>query len=404
MCLLTLRFMVNKIRWQAHIVCLVVLGIVVFCSGCTEPTKVVEEEFQSSPQRRPEVEVQTLEIGAVAPDFRLPGVDGKWYTLDDFADAKVLVVVFTANHCPTAQAYEERIKAVVRDYSEKGVQVVAISSNSPLALLYEECGYTDLGDTFEDMKIRARDHEFNFPYLYDGDTQETALRYGPVATPHAFVFDGERRLRYTGRIDASEKPGTANAEDLRAALDAVLGDREVAAPVTKAFGCSIKWSWKADWRERVDREWAQQPITLETIDADGVRRLMENESDKLRLINVWATWCGPCVVEFPELVVIHRMYKGRPFELVTVSSDSPEQEGEVLKFLQQHQAAVRNYLFDSEDQYALVDAIDPDWSGALPYTVLVEPGGKVVYRHEGLIDPLVLKRTIVDHPMIGRYY
>ncbi|GAB4253251.1 MAG: hypothetical protein Kow00109_28920 [Acidobacteriota bacterium] len=372
------------------------------CSQGTQPAET--ESFQPSPQVREEVEVKTLEIGAPAPDFRLPGVDGKWYSLADFRDAKILVIIFTANHCPTAQAYEERIKAVVRDYGPRGVQVVAISPNSPLALLYEECGYTDLGDTYEEMQIRARDHGFNFPYLYDGDTQEVSLRYGPVATPHAFVFDGERKLRYVGRLDGSEKPGTGNAEDLRAALDALLDGREVPVPVTKAFGCSIKWSWKASWREKVNKEWSELPVTLETIDAQGIRELLANDSEKLLLINVWATWCGPCVIEFPELVKIHRMYKGRKFELVTISADSPEQEGEVLRFLQEQHAAVRNYLFSSDDQYALIEAIDPEWNGSLPHTLLVEPGGKIVYRHTGLIEPLELKRTIVEHPLIGRYY
>lgn len=372
------------------------------CSRGTEPAR--PEAFQPSPQIREAVDVKTLEIGAAAPDIRLPGVDGKWYSLDDFRDAKILVVIFTANHCPTAQAYEERIKAMVRDYGPKGVQVVAISPNSPLALLDEECGYSDLGDTYEEMQIRARDHEFNFPYLYDGDTQEVALRYGPVATPHAFVFDAERKLRYVGRLDGSEKPGTGNAEDLRAALDALLEGRDVPVPVTKAFGCSIKWSWKASWREKVDREWAELPVTLETIDAAGIRELLANDSDKLRLVNVWATWCGPCVIEFPELVKIHRMYKGRKFELVTISADSPDQEGEVLRFLQEQHAAVRNFLFASDDQYALIEAVDPEWNGSLPYTLLVEPGGQIVYRHAGLIDPLELKRAIVEHPLIGRYY
>src|SRR5918996_451372 len=115
--------------------------------------------------------LKTLEIGAAALDFRLPGVDGRDYTLADFAKAEVLVVVFTCNHCPTAQAYEERLLRLHADYKDRGVALVAISPNDPLAVRLDELGYSDLGDSFEDMKIRARDQHYAYPYLYDGETQ-----------------------------------------------------------------------------------------------------------------------------------------------------------------------------------------------------------------------------------------
>src|SRR3954447_8399474 len=142
----------------------------------------------------------TLPIGAQAPDFRLPGVDGKTYTLQDFAGSKVLVVIFTCNHCPTAQAYEDRVARLHADYRDKGVGVVAISPNDPAAVRLDELGYTDLGDSFEDMRIRAKDHHYAYPYLYDGETQSTARTYGVLATPHVFIFDADRRLRYVGRF------------------------------------------------------------------------------------------------------------------------------------------------------------------------------------------------------------
>src|SRR5439155_10116491 len=139
-------------------------------------------------------------IGSAAPDFDLPGVDGKNHALKDFADAKVLVVVFTCNHCPTAQAYEARIKQLWADYHDKGVALVAINPNDPQAVRLDELGYSDLGDSFEDMKIRAKVKKFTFPYLNDGDTQQTARAYGVLATPHVFMFDPERKLRYVGRF------------------------------------------------------------------------------------------------------------------------------------------------------------------------------------------------------------
>src|SRR2546422_74713 len=147
----------------------------------------------------------TLAPGSSAPDFNLPGVDGRNYSLKDFADAKVLVIVFTCNHCPTAQYYEDRIKQLVTDYKEKAVAVAAIMPNDPKSVRLDELGWTDLSDSFGEMKIRARDRDFNFPYLYDGDTEAVARAYGPVATPHVFVFDSSRKLRYVGAMDDSER-------------------------------------------------------------------------------------------------------------------------------------------------------------------------------------------------------
>ncbi len=348
-------------------------------------------------------EPQTLKIGAKAVDFSLPGVDGKTYGLKDF-NSPVLVIVFSCNHCPTAQAYEDRLIAISKEYKQKGVQLVMISSNSPKALNLAEMGYTDLGDSFTDMKIRAKDKGFPFPYLYDGDEQKTALAYGPTATPHCFVFDSDRRLRYCGRVDGHEKPGSGNGEDLRNAIDALLAGKTVQIPETTVFGCSMKWAWKDEYTKRLYQEWAELPVKLETIDADGVRELVRNNTDKVRLINIWATWCGPCVVEFPELVTIDRMYRGRKFELITISADILSKKTEVLEFLKDKQASNKNYIFNEDDVYKLIGMADPDWFGGIPYTIIVEPGGKMIYHKPDAIDPLFIKRLIVNNKYIGRYY
>lgn len=350
-------------------------------------------------------EPRTLATGVKAHDFNLLGVDGKTYSLKDFSKAPVLVIIFGCNHCPTAQAYEDRIISVANDYKGKGVAVVMISSNSTRALSLSEMGYTDLGDSYEDMKIRASEKAFNFPYLYDGDDQKTALAYGPVATPHCFVFDRNRTLRYNGRVDGSEKPGTGKGEDLRNAIDAILAGKQVSQPVTKTFGCSMKWSWKDEYTRQLYKQWAELPVTLEEIDVAGIKELVRNtSSEKLRLINFWATWCGPCVSEFPDLVVIDRMYRGRPFEFITVSADKMAKKADVLKFLKKNEASNKNYIFNNDDVYKLIEAVDPDWQGALPFTMVIEPGGKIIYKKQDVIDQHRMKKLIVENKYIGRYY
>jgi peroxiredoxin len=348
---------------------------------------------------------ETLAIGSKAPDFNLPGIDGKNYTLESFKDAKVLVIAFICNHCPTSQAYEERLIKLTSDYADKGVKVVAINPNNPVSLRYDELGWSDVGDSFDDMKVRAREKHFNFPYLYDGETEITSGKYGPISTPHAFIFDKDRILRYNGRIDDMENPHkTPHSSDARNAIDALLNNKEVPVAVTKVFGCSIKWLEKSDWMEKAAIQWAKEPVTLDTIGTSGITDLVKNNSDKLRLINVWATWCGPCTAEFSDFVTLSRIYKERDFEFISISADDPENKDKALKFLKNKQSSGTNYLFGEDDKYKLMEAADPQWQGALPYTLLVEPGGKIVYSKQGAIDEEELRKIIFNDSYIGRLY
>lgn len=350
-------------------------------------------------------DIPTLAIGAAAPDFSLPGVDGKTYTLNSFKNAKVLVIAFMCNHCPTSQAYEDRMIKLTNDYANKGVTIIAINPNSPGSLRYDELGWSDVGDGFEDMKVRAADKHFNFLYLYDGETEIASKKYGPISTPHIFVFDKDRKLQYNGRIDDMENPNKkANVQDARNAIDALLNNKPVPVTTTKVFGCSVKWIEKADWLEKAEVNWAKMPVAISTIDTNGIRDLLKNNSDKLRLINIWATWCGPCVAEFPEFVKLSRVYVERDFEFVSISADEPEKKDKALNFLKRTQAANTNYLFMGNSKYDLIESVDPNWQGALPYTILVEPGGKIVYAIQGPIDAEEMRKLIFNNRLIRRLY
>lgn len=173
-----------------------------------------------------------LKIGSSAPDFSLPGIDGKNYALSSFISKRILIVIFSCNHCPYVQAYEERIKEIQKDYTDKGVQIIAISSND--AVKYTE-------DSFEQMKIRSDEKSFNFPYLYDED-QSLARAYDATHTPEVFVFDENRKLVYHGKIDDNwHEPQKVNSKYLREALDEILSTQEVSVPETYSIGCTIKW-------------------------------------------------------------------------------------------------------------------------------------------------------------------
>ncbi len=173
-----------------------------------------------------------LKIGSQAPDFNLPGVDGKNYSLNSFKDNRALIVIFSCNHCPYVQAYEDRIKQIQEDYKTEGVSVVAINSN-------EDMNYPD--DSFENMKKRSSEKKFNFPYLRDDD-QSVARAYDATHTPEIFLFDKQRKLAFHGKIDDNwQEPNKVQNHYLKNALDELLAGKEISVPETFTIGCTIKW-------------------------------------------------------------------------------------------------------------------------------------------------------------------
>ena len=336
-----------------------------------------------------------LALGSQAPDFSLPGVDGKTHKLADYASSPVLVVVFMCNHCPIAQMYEVRVQALADDYRDRGVAVVAIQPNDPKAIRIDELDSSDISDSLEEMKIRVEYKHLRYTYLYDGDTQSVTRAYGPQATPHVFVFDKDRKLRYEGRMDNSYRKEMVKTQNARDAIDAVLAGRDVAVKHTGVFGCSTKWQEKSAQRVAALRKIDEQPITVDMAAAADLKRLRENPSKRMTLISFWATWCGSCIDEFDDLEDTYLMYKDRDFDLVTVSANMPDEKEGVLRMLKKKRATSRNFLFSSSDTEALQKAFDPTWESAVPYTILIDANGKVLYKNLGTVDILQLRRTIL---------
>lgn len=335
----------------------------------------------------------TLAIGSAAPDFNLPGVDGKTHKLADYKDAKLLAVVFTCNHCPTAQLYEGRIKRLAAEYTPKGVAFVAINPNDPKALRIDEMVMSDMSDSLEEMKIRAAYRKFTYPYLYDGETQKVSEAYGPKTTPHIFIFDSERKLRYEGRIDDNQREEIVKVHDAHNAFEAMLAGKPVEVSHTAVFGCSTKWKEKETSRLETLRKIEAEPVTLELAGPDELKKLRANNTGKYLLVNFWATWCAPCVKEMPDIQDTFRMYRTREFTVVTVSANAPDEKDSVLEVLKRNHASTRNLLFNSADTYKLQAAFDEKWESGVPYTMLIAPDGKVLYRQEGEVDILEMRRT-----------
>jgi peroxiredoxin len=350
-----------------------------------------------------------LALGSPAPNFELPGVDGAIHKLADYSSSPILVVVFTCNHCPIAQMYEPRIRQLVADYKDRGVAVVAIQPNDPKALTIDELDSSDVSDSLEEMKIRVQYKHLTYPYLYDGDTQSVTDAYGPQATPHVFIFDRDRRLRYEGHMDDSYRAELVKTHEARDAIDALLAHREVAVKHTGVFGCSTKWKEKQASRLEALQKIEAQPVKIEMASSADLKTLRTNPTHKMLLVSFWATWCGACVHEFPDFQDTFRMYNVRDLELVTVAVNMPDEKNSVLRFLEKMHATSRNLLFASNDTAALQAAFDPKWESAVPYTVLISPAGKVLYQEQGSVDMLALRRTILanvlsDYDGFNKYW
>ena len=340
---------------------------------------------------RSQMPAKPLALGDALPAFRLTGTDGVVHTPGDWKQSSVLVVAFLCNHCTESQVYEARLNQLSQSFVMKGVSVVVIQSSNPQAFTDEDLAWSDVGESLADMKERATFRKFRFPYLYDGDTGATGSAFGVKVAPSIYIFDKERKLRYFGRIDSDPLEGSGTKHEAADAIDALLGGRAVETPMTTATGCELRIGSKAPANSLVDSE----AVDVSLASAEVLKALRHNPTGNLLLVNIYATWCGPCITEFPDLIATNRMYRRRNLSFTTLSSNSPDEKPEVLKFLQKMHATTSNLLYASDDTYAMQEAFDPNIGSAVPITVLLSSKGDLLFDQQGEIDLMQIRRAIL---------
>ena len=314
-------------------------------------------------------------IGQPVPDFALKDTTGKLHSLKAYR-GQYVVIGFIGAKCPISNAYTSRMNGIAEDYKAQKVVFLGINSNAnePLNLIKEN----------------AAKAKYSFAILKDNNNVVADL-FGATVTPEMYVLDAEGVLRYHGRIDSASDIARVERHDLRVALDELLSGKEASKPDLKAFGCQIK---RAPGSKLMPAQAVaakpKEPNTeglVTLLKPAEFNKLKADSQGKVLLINFWATWCAPCVAEFPEFVKIDQDFRSRGVRTVAISTDEKSDiESAVIPFLKKQKAVFESYLSDADDPQMLIDVVDKNWSGALPATFLFDKQGKLVFTKYGIID------------------
>jgi peroxiredoxin len=356
---------------------------------------------------QPQVTAQPARgIGQPAPGFTLKDLNAGERSLGDYR-GQIAVIVFLSTECPFSNAYIDRLKAVARDYSKKGVVLLGINSNP--------------AESRDRISEHARENGLDFTILKDEGSRVADL-YGATRTPEVFVVDAHGALHYRGRIDNSKDVARVKRGDLREALDELLAGKPVSVAETKSFGCPIKMARKpaaaggtgqSSWiRESSDgsqaaprfassfvqqkkaapkRAAAKKPNNfkpnISLLKPADFNKFKDSVKGKVLVINFWATWCGPCVVEFPEFVALDAKYRDKGVKIVGITADEPyDLNTKVVAFLKEQKAPFQNFLQDTDEPQEMIDIVYKDWQGTLPATFVYDKEGNLVYKRFGIID------------------
>ncbi|MEO6726691.1 MAG: redoxin domain-containing protein [Blastocatellia bacterium] len=312
----------------------------------------------------------TLAIGVAAPEFELKDLSGKSRALKSYR-GKPVVITFISARCPISKMYQDRIRAVADDYAKQGVAFLAINANAD--------------ESIAEVRTHAAQNNLSFTILKD-NRNVVADAYAAERTPTVYVVDKDGVLRYQGRIDNSQNVRLVKRNDLRAALDELLAGKAISQPETKAMGCVIKRMSQSQTAKATTAIKMPDP-NVSLLKPAAFPNLVKQSAGKVLIVNFWATWCGPCVAEFPEFVKLDQTYRDKGVRFVHISADdSTDLKSKVIPFLKEQKAQSDQFLQDTDDPQEMIDIVFKEWSGALPATFVYDKMGKMVFHQFGIVD------------------
>jgi len=318
-------------------------------------------------------------IGEPAPDFTLSDTNGEVHSLKSYR-GRIAVVGFLGVACPISNAYNERIRAIVSDYAGKNVAFLGINSN--------------FDEQVQMIREHAAGNKLTFPILKDEGSRVADI-YSAERTPEMFVVDRDGVLRYRGRIDNSQETRRVKRNDLRAALDELIDGKPVTIPEARAFGCLIKRAADAEAINRAEEQAKDFIPKVGRLKPADFAKFKASALGKVLVINFWATWCGPCVAEFPEFVALDARYRDKGVKFVGISADEiSDIDSKVIPFIREQKAMFDMMIQDTDDPEEMIAVVDKDWQGTLPATFIFDKTGKLSYVRYGIIDRDLLIEAI----------
>jgi peroxiredoxin len=323
--------------------------------------------------------ISAVAVGKPAPDFTLNDLNGQSYSLKNFR-GRITVVAFISTQCPISNDYNERMRSIVQDYTKDNVAFVGINSN--------------FTESPAEIKAHAGKNKLTFPILKD-EGNKVADAFGAQRTPEIFVIDAEGALRYHGRIDNSRDLRRVNRQDLREALNELLAGKTPSVSEGKAFGCPIKrLQNKKEVRAAENRMKNFEP-KIGRIKPVDYNKFKDAVKGQVLIVNFWATYCGPCVAEFPEFVMIDQKYREKGVKMVAISADDiVDIKPKVIPFIKEQNARFEVLIQDTDDPQEMIDVVDKNWQGVLPATFIYDKQGNRILSHYGIINREQLVGTI----------
>jgi len=328
------------------------------------------------------------------PSFRLTGVNGRVYTQSDFKDKKLLALVFLSNHCKVSQLFQGHLIELSQKFANDMI-LLAVSPNYADAILPDELAYSDLGDSFDDMRKRAVRMRYNFPYLHDGDKQHLTQAIGVKITPTVYLYNEKRELFYAGRIGNVDSPDKMETSELYDAIMQGLREKGVPFKRTKVFGTSIKTKQNVLLAEQVRQRYADESIKLTQADDRKLEFYLKHNTKKPKLFYVWQTNDKNTRDNLMKLSFLYKIFRKRGLRLITVCIAKKGERSAIIELLQNSQLSSTNFLAYGHHVSPLSIIIPSGIEKLTPYYRLLGSDGKLLIGNQGAISKDTLRFEIL---------
>ncbi|MFL2914010.1 MAG: redoxin domain-containing protein [Opitutales bacterium] len=330
-------------------------------------------------------------------EFSLMGVDYKTYTNKDLNGLNGTLLVFLSNHCKFSQMFQQFLVHSNRKWNNQGIKLIAISPNHEKAVLPDEMAFSEVGDSFEEMVLRAQTQNYNFAYIYDGKNQIITKSIETKITPSAYLFDSQGELVYSGRIGDHEMPNDYEKSELHQNIVKLINKEKVEYNRTKIHGTAIKFKKDIRFAENLAKRYAEETIRLNYADERKLNFFIEQETNYPRFFYVWSLENNPDVTRenLIKISTVYKIFRKRGIKVFTVCICKPEDQSKVLEILKQTQLSSLNFYTGGTEVSKLVTLRSQEGKRITPFCRIIQGDNSLAYGKNDLLDIKVLKREFL---------